>query len=147
MYHKNTPCTAASLSKVFITHLHLDHVGGLASMLSIICNGFHFCVLINILGYLQQHDTGFKIYGPKGIAQLLTTIFSITGTYIVSPIEIYEFLHPDEKLSGSCFFRCLFVAAGSAYSSVSVNAIYPDADGYWTVFSVFLPFLFYSLEL
>lgn len=98
------------------------------------------CVLIIFIGYLRKFDTGFKIYGPKGIAQLLTSILSITSTYIVDPIAIYEFLHPGEKLSGSCFFRCLFVATASLYSSISVNAIYPDADGYWTAFSVFLLF-------
>ena len=106
------------------------------------------CVLIIVIGYLQKFDTGFKIYGPKGIAQLLTSILSITSTYIADPIVIYEFLHPGEKLSGSCFFRCLFVATASLYSSISVNAIYPDADGYWTAFSVFLLFFFfYSVEL
>ena len=98
-------------------------------------------VLIIIIGYLPHYDTGFKVYGPKGIAQLLTSILSITSTFIASPIEIYEFLHPGETLSGSCFCRCLFEATGSGYS-ISVNAIYPDADGYWTVFSVFLPVFF-----
>ena len=66
------------------------------------------CVLIIFIGYLRKFDTGFKIYGPKGIAQLLTSILSITSTYIVDPIVIYEFLHPGEKLSGSCFFS-LFI--------------------------------------
>ena len=49
LYQKYTACSAASVSEVLVTRLHLDHVGGLASMLSIICNGFHFCVFLLFL--------------------------------------------------------------------------------------------------
>ena len=132
---------------MFITHLHLDHVGGLASLLSILCNGFYFLSVPYILGYLKRNNSAFKVYGPRGIAQLLTSILFLTDTHIGIPIAIYEFLNPGEELSGSCFFRCLLVAKENKYSFISVSAIYSDADGYWTVISVFSFFFLFLRTL
>lgn len=64
------------LSKLFITHLHGDHVYGLPGLLS----------SRSSLGGTAPLD----IYGPPGLRELVETSLRITGTYLGYPMQVVE---------------------------------------------------------
>lgn len=68
--------TLAKISKIFITHLHGDHIFGL-------------------FGFLTSRSMGncktpLTLYGPKGIKKILDTVIETTESYMVFPLEIIE---------------------------------------------------------
>lgn len=67
------------IEKIFITHLHGDHIFGLPGLLS--SRSF------------QGGTDDLTVYGPKGIADYIQTSLSISGThlkYVLSVVEIEE---------------------------------------------------------
>jgi len=64
------------MSKLFITHLHGDHVFGIPGLLSSRSN----------LGGTEL----LEIYGPPGLRELVETNLRITETHLVYPLEIKE---------------------------------------------------------
>lgn len=64
------------IEKIFITHLHGDHIYGLPGLLS--SRSF------------QGGDEKVTVYGPKGIRQFITTNLEVTDTYLKYPLEINE---------------------------------------------------------
>ncbi|MFJ7975179.1 ribonuclease Z [Peribacillus sp. NPDC096379] len=67
------------IEKIFITHLHGDHIFGLPGLLS--SRSF------------QGGTDDLTVYGPKGIADYIQTSLSISGThlkYVLSIVEIEE---------------------------------------------------------
>lgn len=64
------------IEKIFITHLHGDHIYGLPGLLS--SRSF------------QGGDEKITIYGPKGIRQFVTVNLAVTETYLKYPLEIIE---------------------------------------------------------
>lgn len=64
------------IEKIFITHLHGDHIFGLPGLLtSRSMNGIS--------------DT-LTIYGPKGIRAFIDTTLSLSGSWLTFPLEIVE---------------------------------------------------------
>ena len=64
------------LEKIFITHLHGDHIFGLPGLLtSRSMNGVS--------------DT-LTVYGPKGIKTFIETTLSLSGSWLTFPLEIVE---------------------------------------------------------
>lgn len=64
------------IEKIFITHLHGDHIYGLPGLLS--SRSF------------QGGDEKVTVYGPKGIDRFITTNLEIADTYLRYPLEIKE---------------------------------------------------------
>jgi ribonuclease Z len=64
------------ISKLFITHLHGDHIYGLPGLLS--SRSF------------QGGETEVTLYGPKGIKQYIEVCLSVSGTYLKYPLQIIE---------------------------------------------------------
>lgn len=68
--------TLQKISKIFITHLHGDHIFGLFGLLT------------------SRSMSGCKkpltLYGPKGIEKILTTVIEITESFMMFPLEIIE---------------------------------------------------------
>ncbi|MDQ0213782.1 ribonuclease Z [Oikeobacillus pervagus] len=64
------------LEKIFITHLHGDHIFGLPGLLG--SRSF------------QGGETPITIYGPEGIAAYVHTSLTVSGTRLKYPIEIVE---------------------------------------------------------
>ncbi|MDP4163849.1 MAG: ribonuclease Z [Bacillota bacterium] len=64
------------IEKIFITHLHGDHIYGLPGLLS--SRSF------------QGGETEVTVYGPKGIEQFLTVTLSVSQTYLKYPLKIVE---------------------------------------------------------
>lgn len=63
--------------KIFITHLHGDHVNGLPGLL------FRFSI--------QERTEPVEIYGPKGIANFISCLNEFIGLRNSYPLRVYEF--------------------------------------------------------
>jgi len=72
----HTSLKLSRLNKLFITHLHGDHVYGLPGLLS----------SRSSLGGTEVLD----IYGPPGLRELIETNLRITGTHLNYPLQIVE---------------------------------------------------------
>ena len=64
------------IEKIFITHLHGDHIFGLPGLLS--SRSF------------QGGVETLTVYGPKGIDAYITTSLQVSGTHLKYPLEIVE---------------------------------------------------------
>lgn len=64
------------IEKIFITHLHGDHIYGLPGLLS--SRSF------------QGGESEVSLYGPKGIKDYVEVSLSISQTYLKYPLEIIE---------------------------------------------------------
>lgn len=65
------------INKIFITHLHGDHIYGLPGLLS-------------SRSFLNGDDL-LTVYGPPGIKEFIETSIKISGSHLTYPIEIIEF--------------------------------------------------------
>lgn len=64
------------LEKIFITHLHGDHIFGLPGILT--------------SRSMSSIVTPLTIYGPKGLKTFIDTALSISGSWVDFPLEIIE---------------------------------------------------------
>jgi ribonuclease Z len=64
------------IEKIFITHLHGDHIYGLPGLLA--SRSF------------QGGESKVTVYGPKGIKEFITISLSVSQTYLKYPLEIVE---------------------------------------------------------
>ncbi|SFP24999.1 ribonuclease Z [Hydrogenimonas thermophila] len=65
-----------NLSKIFITHLHGDHIYGLPGLLA--SRG------------MQQAKTELEIYGPAGIKEFIETVLKLSRLNLPFDLKIYE---------------------------------------------------------
>lgn len=73
---QKTPLKLSKLEKIFITHLHGDHIFGLPGLLA--SRGLRS----------GQNLSGIQLYGPEGLDIYLNEIQNITKTYFPYEIEI-----------------------------------------------------------
>lgn len=73
----HTTLKPRKVEKIFITHMHGDHIFGLPGFLS--SRAF------------QGGDTPVTIYGPTGIKRFVLTSLRLSGTYIKYPLKFHEF--------------------------------------------------------
>lgn len=71
-----TPCKLSRLRKLFITHLHGDHVFGIPGLLS-------------SRSSLGGHEP-LEMYGPPGLRELIDTSLRMTETHLNFPLHIQE---------------------------------------------------------
>ncbi|HWK23842.1 MAG TPA: ribonuclease Z [Ureibacillus sp.] len=72
----HTTIRPRKVEKIFITHLHGDHIFGLPGFLS----------SRSFLG----GETTLTIYGPKGLKEWITACFHVSKTHLTYPIEFVE---------------------------------------------------------
>lgn len=88
----HTTIKPRKINKIFITHLHGDHIFGLPGLLS--SRSF------------QGGQDDLTIYGPQGIKQYIETSLDISGTHLTYQLHINEFtegkLFEDEKFTVCC---------------------------------------------
>jgi len=71
-----SPIKLSKVEKIFVTHLHGDHIFGLPGLLA--SRSF------------QEDEGGLTVYGPKGIRTYIQTALSISGTHLRYPLEVIE---------------------------------------------------------
>jgi ribonuclease Z len=71
-----SPLKAGKIEKIFITHLHGDHIYGLPGLLS--------------TRSFQQSDLQLEIYGPRGIKQYIEVSLNISGSSTANSLIIHE---------------------------------------------------------
>lgn len=89
----HTTLKPRKIDKIFITHLHGDHIFGLPGLIS--SRSF------------QGGEGPLTIYGPKGIKQFVLTSLKVSGTYLKYPLKFHEINEPgilfeDEQFKVSC---------------------------------------------
>ncbi|WP_371068679.1 ribonuclease Z [Sediminibacillus sp. JSM 1682029] len=72
----HTPIKPRKIDKIFITHLHGDHIYGLPGMLS--SRSF------------QSGETPVTIFGPKGLKEFIETSLRVSGTTLTYPLVVEE---------------------------------------------------------
>jgi len=72
----HTSLKPRKINKIFLTHLHGDHLFGLPG-------------LISSRSFLAGDDT-LTIYGPKGLKQFVETALHISDTHLSYPLEFVE---------------------------------------------------------
>ncbi|GAA5844139.1 hypothetical protein JCM3766R1_003269 [Sporobolomyces carnicolor] len=88
----------AKTEKIFITHMHADHVNGLPGLLCTISAGE---------GSVHQGEQDpriaqsqsippTQIYGPSGLRLFLRTCLALTHSTLTRPYQVHELLFPDE---------------------------------------------------
>ncbi|MBZ2398280.1 ribonuclease Z [Erwinia amylovora] len=71
-----TPIKPGRIEKIFITHLHGDHIFGLPGLLT--SRSMNGCV------------EPMTLYGPPGIKTFVETSLSLSGSWLTFPLEIIE---------------------------------------------------------
>lgn len=72
----HTSIKPSRIEKIFISHLHGDHIYGLPGLLS--SRSF------------QGGETNVTVYGPTGVKSFIETSLQVSGTYLKYPLEIIE---------------------------------------------------------
>ena len=76
----HTPIRPGRIRRIFITHLHGDHIFGLPGLLT--SRGMMGC------------DTPIDLYGPAGIRRYLDTVLETSASYLPYPLHIHEISEP-----------------------------------------------------
>ncbi|MFD1039208.1 ribonuclease Z [Virgibacillus byunsanensis] len=88
----HTSIKPRKINKIFITHMHGDHIFGLPGLLS--SRSF------------QGGDDLLTVYGPPGIKEYINTSLKVSGTHLLYPLSIIEItagqLYEDETISVNC---------------------------------------------
>lgn len=88
----HTSIKPRKINKIFITHLHGDHLYGLPGLLS--SRSF------------QSGDAPLTVYGPKGIKEYIDISLTVSGTHLTYPLDIIELtvgkLFEDDKFEVYC---------------------------------------------
>ena len=89
----HTTLKPRKIEKIFITHLHGDHIFGLPGLLS--SRSF------------QGGDEPLVVYGPKGIREYVLTSLKVSGTHLKYALSFHEIteegvLFQDQKFKVTC---------------------------------------------
>ncbi|MCD7033259.1 ribonuclease Z [Metabacillus sp. GX 13764] len=72
----HTPLKTRRIEKIFISHMHGDHIYGLPGLLG--SRSF------------QGSEEKLSLYGPKGLKEFVTVSLAASETYLRYPLEIFE---------------------------------------------------------
>nr|ODO02246.1 ribonuclease Z [Cryptococcus depauperatus CBS 7855] len=116
-----------NITRIFITHLHIDHVLGLVPILNSVMSGVSLkegdIEHLKELG-VKKRST-FHIYGPAGLRNLVRTILNTTQANLSGVYAVHELLEEGQSPSASCSEDALHANEG-----VGVD-MRTDADGVW----------------
>lgn len=136
-----------NITRIFITHMHADHVLGIVAIMGVIMSGVgqteqglqrlreaglskkvSGAKLARVVNKLTSSQPNLNIYGPAGLRcfirnQLNLTRITLAGVYAVS-----EFIQHGEKPSCGCKEDELHI------NEAVGRDLYPNEDGVWPNF-------------
>lgn len=83
----------SQITRIFITHLHGDHIFGLIGLLA----------TAGMAGHLR----GVDLYGPPGLDQYVREVMRLTGTHLPYPVEVHTVQEGEIHEDDLFFVRCL----------------------------------------
>ena len=115
------------ISKVFITHMHGDHMFGLPTLLS--------DAGISRTQGKAETFAPIDIYGPPGLGQYLKTVFQLTDSKLNNPCIIHE-MYKDENDPRLDSISKSDTILQYKDKRIQVQPSFPNADGYWNLVQV-----------
>ncbi|GAA6022678.1 hypothetical protein JCM11491_000562 [Sporobolomyces phaffii] len=96
---KRCRLSMAKVDKIFITHMHADHVNGLPGLLCTISAGEGSVHAGEQDPRVAQSQSipPTQIYGPSGLRLFLRTCLALTHSTLTRPYQVNELLFPDER--------------------------------------------------
>ncbi|WWD19098.1 hypothetical protein CI109_103556 [Kwoniella shandongensis] len=94
----------ANITRIFITHMHADHVLGLVPVLTTVMSGIGVkpgeTERLKELG--TKKKATFNIYGPAGLRKLVRTCLSLTSANLAGVFAVHELFQDGEGPSVGC---------------------------------------------
>lgn len=113
------------LNRIFITHMHGDHLFGLSSV--ILGIGFE-------RNHQELRNASLSIYGPVGLTEYLSTCFRTCSCKLYYPLNIYELCRKDQHCGSDDAVIVSSVVLSPSdlnYSFIHPHSLYPDENGSW----------------
>lgn len=107
------------LNRIFITHLHGDHIFGLPSVIL----GINF-----EKNPEQLRESPVYLYGPSGLGNFISNCFDVCESRIQCKLDITELCLPDQPCS-------TLPASGINKDCITVRALYPNDKFEWNCVS------------
>ncbi|KAH9818737.1 beta-lactamase-like protein [Melampsora americana] len=89
-----TTLKASNVKKIFITHLHGDHVLGLISFLAHISDRIDADLMSENQHPFSDPSASIEIFGPSGIREFVRTNLRLTQTHAALKVKVNELLRP-----------------------------------------------------
>ncbi|GAA5993280.1 hypothetical protein JCM10908_001409 [Rhodotorula pacifica] len=121
--HCKTKLAMSKIRRIFITHMHADHVNGLPGLLATISAGDGIPQASTSTGPQPTEPLPIEIYGPSGLRQFLRVSLSLTQTILSRPYTVHELLFPDETPYDD--------NAKLHPSERTGRDVRPDGEGFW----------------
>ncbi|KAF8418032.1 beta-lactamase-like protein [Tirmania nivea] len=128
---KTKHLSPSKISKIFITHLHGDHLFGLCPLLSTLCNGHGGIAegeedprLANTGEEKRPEKATIEIFGPKGLREYVRHTLRLTYTHLGSWISVHEMLLAHEEETPNTADMCYV-------KEIPGNNFRQDKRGFW----------------
>lgn len=99
---KTSDVSAGNIEKIFITHLHGDHIYGLPGLIASISSmrnksedDEYKCDNPGSMPQFSQHSQFFEFYGPYGLAEYIRTVFNISQVCLNFKYRVNELIPPN----------------------------------------------------
>ncbi|KAF8439161.1 beta-lactamase-like protein [Terfezia claveryi] len=128
---KNKHLSPSKITKIFITHLHGDHISGLCPLLSTLCNGHGGRAegeedprLANTGKENRPEKATIEIFGPKGLREYVRHTLRLTYTHLGGWISVHELLLAHEEETPNTTDMCYV-------KEIPGNNLRQDKRGFW----------------
>ncbi|KAK8854758.1 hypothetical protein IAR55_003497 [Kwoniella newhampshirensis] len=117
----------ANITRLFITHMHADHVLGLVPVLTTVMSGIGVKSGANErlkeLGTKKQAT--INIYGPVGLRKLIRTCLTLTSATLAGAYAVHELIENGQDPSAGC-------GDADLYTNEAVGMdLYANDEGVW----------------